>query len=180
MTLRASATPQQYKTCSKCRLSKPVSEFNKASRRKGGLYSSCKKCCAIAQLAYRQRPEINAVAIIIRAVRRRRPEVKAAEAAYQTIYKQRSHVKAKARKKRTGFTQDVFETALLFQKGRCAICSNKLDRAKQTHADHSHQNKKPRGVLCARCNIGLGNFKDSPELLEAAAAYLRNPPLDLV
>ena len=29
-----------------------------------------------------------------------------------------------------------------------------------------------RGILCSNCNVGLGNFHDSPELLKAAISYL--------
>lgn len=96
------------------------------------------------------------------------------------FYKNRARKNGKARQKRTGFTQEIFETALLLQKGRCAICSDKLNLLKQIHADHNHLNKKPRGVLCARCNLGLGSFKDSSILLKAAIEYLCNPPLALL
>lgn len=39
--------------------------------------------------------------------------------------------------------------------------------------DHDHVTKRIRGSLCQRCNMGLGHFRDDPELLELAAMYLR-------
>jgi len=39
--------------------------------------------------------------------------------------------------------------------------------------DHDHVSKRIRGSLCHRCNMGLGHFRDDPELLELAAMYLR-------
>ena len=39
--------------------------------------------------------------------------------------------------------------------------------------DHDHVTKRIRGSLCHRCNMGLGHFRDNPELLELAAMYLR-------
>ena len=39
--------------------------------------------------------------------------------------------------------------------------------------DHDHVTKRIRGSLCHRCNMGLGHFRDNPELLELAAMYLK-------
>lgn len=39
--------------------------------------------------------------------------------------------------------------------------------------DHDHTSKRIRGGLCHRCNMGLGLFRDDPELLEFAAMYLK-------
>ena len=39
--------------------------------------------------------------------------------------------------------------------------------------DHDHKLKVFRGWLCRKCNLGCGNFKDDPVLLEKAAKYLK-------
>jgi hypothetical protein len=38
--------------------------------------------------------------------------------------------------------------------------------------DQCHNSKKVRGLLCGMCNAALGGFRDSPELLMAAARYI--------
>ena len=53
--------------------------------------------------------------------------------------------------------------------GSCEICTTHADTL---HYDHDHQTGKRRGWLCQTCNRGLGHFKDTRELLLAAAAYL--------
>jgi hypothetical protein len=58
------------------------------------------------------------------------------------------------------------------QNNVCAICRKPFKNKLDTNVDHCHTTKKLRGVLCRGCNIGLGKFKDSPELLRFAAIYL--------
>ena len=65
---------------------------------------------------------------------------------------------------------------LLGQQGKCAICAAILGprgSLQKPYLDHDHKTGKVRGWLCRRCNLGIGSFKDSPNLLEAAARYLR-------
>jgi hypothetical protein len=57
------------------------------------------------------------------------------------------------------------------EQGGCAICHTELD---EPHVDHDHTTGEVRGILCPFCNRGLGQFRDSPELLRIAAAYLEN------
>jgi len=47
-------------------------------------------------------------------------------------------------------------------------------RGRGKHIDHNHETGFTRGVLCARCNNGLGLFKDNPVNLRAAARFLEN------
>lgn len=39
--------------------------------------------------------------------------------------------------------------------------------------DHCHTTDISREAICRSCNAGLGMFKDNPDALERAAAYLR-------
>ena len=54
------------------------------------------------------------------------------------------------------------------QGGLCAICRT----APAAHVDHDHDTGEVRELLCFNCNGGLGQFKDDPEVLRAAARYV--------
>jgi hypothetical protein len=60
------------------------------------------------------------------------------------------------------------------QRSLCAICetAEPATRSGTWHVDHCHTSGKVRGLLCTRCNIGLGQFQDDPERLRAALLYL--------
>jgi len=68
------------------------------------------------------------------------------------------------------------------QGGRCAICGSVNPDGRRLAVDHDHAccpGKRScggcvRGLLCDRCNRGMGFFGDDPALLESAAEYLRN------
>lgn len=55
----------------------------------------------------------------------------------------------------------------------CFICE-RPDPPSHTSwsVDHCHETNLIRGLLCHNCNLGLGNFQDSAELLRKAAQYL--------
>lgn len=60
--------------------------------------------------------------------------------------------------------QELFKT----QRGRCRICNKKRPLV----VGHCHRTKKVRGLLCRRCNGGIGMLNDSPGLLRRAIRYL--------
>lgn len=78
-------------------------------------------------------------------------------------------------KKSYGISWDGVLDKIEQQQGLCAICATTLtlDMPKTWHLDHCHHTKKPRSILCARCNLGLGQFYDNELLLENAAEYVR-------
>lgn len=77
-----------------------------------------------------------------------------------------------------GIDAETFERKLNRQQGRCAICQIGLVRNNHGRhlnapcVDHDHESGLIRMILCGRCNRALGGFKDSPEILRAALAYL--------
>lgn len=81
--------------------------------------------------------------------------------------------------RRIGWSLALLNLAMALQEYRCAICRTDLRQLprKQLHADHDHSSGAPRGVLCHHCNAGLGAFRDNPEALCRAVAYLTAPPL---
>lgn len=73
----------------------------------------------------------------------------------------------------------AYEDLLTRQGGACAVCTaSQGDRALVVDHDHDCCASKGscgrcvRGLLCGKCNSGIGMFKDSPELLRKAIAYL--------
>lgn len=78
-----------------------------------------------------------------------------------------------------GITLDEFNEMLEKQNGVCAICGNpetivdkKTGNIRALAVDHCHKEGHVRALLCTGCNQGLGNFKDSIELLNKAITYL--------
>lgn len=63
---------------------------------------------------------------------------------------------------------DMFEE----QNNKCGICNSSFDDVRAC-VDHSHETGDIRGLLCDKCNKGLGMFNDNPELLHKAIQYLK-------
>ena len=59
------------------------------------------------------------------------------------------------------------------QDKKCAICGSSIETIEKAHLDHDHTSKKIRGILCTRCNTGLGLFHDNIEYLQKAITYWR-------
>lgn len=80
--------------------------------------------------------------------------------------------------KRFGITLADEERMLAQQGGACAICRTAFEKTKAKHVDHDHQTGRVRGLLCVRCNLGLGFFKDNEQRLLSAIEYLRTAGTD--
>lgn len=82
---------------------------------------------------------------------------------------------------RYGITVRQYLEMLSDQGGVCAICAEPPQK-RQLHVDHDHSccgegkacQKCVRGLLCSRCNTGLGQFRERSDLLASAANYLQS------
>ncbi len=94
-------------------------------------------------------------------------------------------------KYRYGLTLDGFLDLVEAQNGQCAICSTTSPgRGHQFFSvDHEHvegfRSLPPaqkllhiRGLLCHRCNVGLGMVRDSVEVVRSLIRYLESPTFD--
>jgi len=134
------------KLCTRCNREKLPKEFFKHKLSRDGLRHWCKVCCSESNKAW---------------ARKNRRTTKNSELKH--VY---------------GITLVEVETLYDIQEGLCAICSVSISLEGQTnknlkvHIDHNHKTGDIRGLLCGKCNSGLGMFKDKPSILENALSYL--------
>lgn len=76
---------------------------------------------------------------------------------------------------RYGLSKEDYAFMLKEQDHKCKICGkDELDSARQRlNVDHCHTTGRIRGLLCHTCNVGLGMFKEDPDLLAVAINYLK-------
>jgi len=67
---------------------------------------------------------------------------------------------------------EIYEQMVIDHDNKCAICHKECITGKNLSIDHDHETGEVRGLLCQSCNLGLGKFYDSIELLERAVSYL--------
>jgi hypothetical protein len=86
--------------------------------------------------------------------------------------KNKDSVRGTQFKRKYGISVSDYDRMFLQQSGLCAICSSQSNDGRRLHVDHCHDTGKVRGLLCNRCNKGLGLFRDDPDLLSIAAGYI--------
>ncbi len=158
----------QTKRCSKCKVVKPLSEFCKKSASPTGRVSACKVCNKI----YRDsRKEENAA------------KQKVYYEANREDYKVKNKIrwaknkaqnKIKSRTKHLwvsyGMTDEQHMQMYVGQDGCCLLCEQTVEYSK-VHTDHDHNTGRVRGLLCARCNLGMC-FVDDADFMQRAADYV--------
>lgn len=78
----------------------------------------------------------------------------------------RSHLRLKY-----DLTKQEYDAMVEAQEGCCGICG---DEDEELLVDHNHKTGEVRGLLCRKCNTGLGFFKDSELLLFLASKYVHD------
>lgn len=123
--------------------------------------TGCRKCSDKAKGLKRRKPKLP-----------RTDEERAAWAEQCRQYRKTEEGKRQTKAmnlKKFGLTLEDFETMVESQGGACAICSGIPD---QLCVDHCHDTGKVRGLLCHRCNRGIGLLRDNPNILRKAATYV--------
>lgn len=87
--------------------------------------------------------------------------------------REREKFRADRLKRKFGMSPEEYAELLSDQGGTCKICGALPGKGRRLAVDHAHdEHGRVRGLLCTRCNPGIGYFRDSPALLRKAAEYL--------
>lgn len=80
------------------------------------------------------------------------------------------------RYRKMGVSRDEYLAVLHGQCGACAICGQHEQPVKAgargLHLDHDHVTGARRGILCSRCNQGIGRFNEDVQLMQKAIDYI--------
>ncbi len=167
------------KTCSKCKIEKPLSEFYKDKYKRDGLSCACKMCKDDhSKIVYAQNKE----------------KIAEYNKNYQKVNKQRLNKVSKdyyhsnkekhkdgILKRVYGITLDEYNQMIEDQNGICVGCGRPFygtgTQGLAPCVDHDHSTGKVRGIIHQTCNKALGLTYDDPEVLENLAQYLRRDKL---
>ena len=139
-------TSGETKVCTVCKVAKTLDMFDKDTRYRSNLRPACGQCRQDSMAASRFNSSIQL---------------------------------------RYGISGETFDRMSEEQGHVCAICGKPETRITRPNAkrvkigipprlclDHDHSTEQVRGLLCHKCNVGLGQFKDDIEVLKSAIAYL--------
>ena len=173
---------QPFLKCSTCQKVKPRDAFCINRARKTGRQNQCKSCDVLKRKSRAIPKELETIScpecgVLFCSIVKRQLKYCSKEC-------QHKHHKRVTREKRRenglkrayGLTLEEYQLLEKKQNYRCAICGvhKKEARGKGSfHVDHCHETKKIRGLLCHYCNTAIGALRDDPEIIEAAARYVR-------
>ena len=76
-------------------------------------------------------------------------------------------------KSRFGINLDDYNNILISQNNCCAICKKHMNEfSYNLVVDHCHKSGKIRGLLCKKCNLGIGHLNDDIDILNNSILYL--------
>lgn len=154
------------RVCCLCKVEKPLEEFCKDKHDKSGYTYSCKKCRAEKRKEWaKKNPE---------KVKELSDKHKENRKIYYSKPETKLHYRKKFIERKFKISYEEYEKMQITQDNKCAICNLKETHTDKNYlsVDHDHIIGNVRGLLCSRCNFGLGYFKDNVENLKNAITYL--------
>ncbi len=150
------------KTCNRCLTSKEETEFGKATR------NTCKTCWNAYQKAYRDNNPERTKELRIAWQAKNRQKVNAQGSEWRKANPNK--VRSFKLKTRYGITQEDYLIMYAEQKGICKICEKYFEKLV---VDHCHTTLKIRGLLCQKCNAGIGFLTENENALNNAIKYVK-------
>ncbi len=132
----------EEKECARCRVVKPLHEFdkNRSTRALLGRRGSCKACVRPSERRRQLKAKYNMT-----------PED------WVALYEKQGGRCAVCRRE-----GDMLQL----------LTSRKVPSDRRLCVDHEHASGKVRGLLCVPCNAGIGNARENPEILDQMKSYL--------
>jgi hypothetical protein len=135
-----------FRKCSQCANFKQLGCYSMAAQCKNGIRKTCKTCSN---------------------------KTKATSVAKRSARNPHQRETLRLRYK-YGMTFQEYQTMFDLQNGVCAICKEpETTQGKNLSVDHCHATGKIRGLLCHRCNAGIGMLKDNVDIMLSSIAYLK-------
>ncbi len=165
------------KICRKCGVEKEIHFFYSTKRFEDGKMRECAECCKLHTRTWRlANPEKNKE-ITQRSYRKdiinRRMQMKIQRDSVKHTEKFKRQMRSNELHCTYGITLQDYEMISKSQNHLCAICGiPQSEQRRRMSIDHDHKTGKIRALLCSNCNVGIGNFKESPEILNKAIHYL--------
>jgi hypothetical protein len=166
---------ENTKRCCRCKRTLAIANFGVYRKHKDGLREICKECRNAAQMEANRR-NID----VVREKSRKRYAAMTDEG--RRSYRE-STLNARLKTK-YGITRSEFDAMVDAVGGKCQICGCRILKRGWTGdsavVDHCHdaelaglpKRERIRGILCRRCNLGIGQLGESVERLYAAIRYL--------
>lgn len=189
------------KQCSRCCEWKARTEFRRASKRKDGLQCECKDCAnersrryseenhdkiLAAQRKYRKnnKKKISEYSRNYRIKNKEKLSERARQHRLNNLEDCRAKERSRYAEKREqfrerqlnnlyGITAQEYSFLLQQQDNKCACCGADQDESHSFNVDHDHETGDVRGLLCRRCNMGIGLLGDDINGVTAAVLYLQ-------
>jgi len=174
------------KHCSKCNTNKDYSQFHKQASAKDGYHYWCKECRSnYDSQRYDKKRKYPKIEYNDKGER----QCRKCSGWFKPLKRDRSWCQACL--KEHGLVTNLYKYKMtpedylaIFEKqgGVCAICKNPERDKRRLAVDHDHSccsgvntcGKCVRGLICHRCNMGMGAMNDDPEIVFAAYRYLTN------